>query len=573
MSAKELYHKLSWMFVSLGAMYLLTGLALWAFLSPLQADFLGISFSLTSMAKPARVSLGLLLLGCVFRYLYERNSDPGLTLNAFLDRHHGRAEKFSLRHRRLLGLLFCLLLIAGTAYFTGYKVRQQMSFHTNGYDLSVCDHAFYNTYHGAFLKAWGLERNYFSQHFSPIFLIILPFYYFWPSPVLLLAVQGLAAGGTVLAAALLGRRLGLPRLPALLAGFAFALHPKYWEGFALDFHQEMLFPLFFFLSVYFLLGGRMVAFYALSILALMIREDVALYLIAFAVYVTIRYSRPWGCVLLGTSVSWAIVAMYVAIPLAYPTEQNHSRLIMERYGQYGGSYVEIAKGIAAGSPEIFFRALAVSFRSLLKPLAYLPVLSPVYLGLGLFPIALNVCAASELQAMLAAYYGVVGLAFFMVGFLTTLSRLWRRSPLLRFAAAGLLAYVLSSVEMRPWETVLPSDRLLARRITMASWPGKTISAGTTLIPHLPRENRIYMFPQVDDADVILLYLRPGQDYAWPLDRERHFERVRALLRDRRFRVDFFESNILFLEKGERDDGRSREVLEILEDERSGKVKG
>jgi uncharacterized membrane protein len=552
------------LFISLGIVYFLIGLAAFILFAPLKINILGISFSLASMIKPARVSLGLLLLGYIFRYLFKKEVRPELTLNQILVQDYWFIAEFLKQYQRCLNVLLYLFLFAGMIYFTGYKVRQHITFDTTGYDLSICDHAFYNTFHGDFLKAWGLDRNYFSQHFSPIFLIILPIYYFWQSPVLLLVIEGLVAGCTVLAFLLLGRRMGLPRWMALLSGFAFTFHPGYWEGFTFDFHQEMFFPLFFFLAVYFLLRGKMITFYIMSLFALMLREDVSFYLIVFGVYVMIKYSRKWGAILMGTSLLWAIVAIYIVIPLCYPTGQGQNYLIIERYGHYGSTYLEITTGILIHSPEILVKAIITSFRCLLKPLVYLPVLSPAYFLMGLFPIALNVCANSEGQAMLTGYYGVVGLAFFMLGFLMVLARLWHGTSVLKLISVVLLVYILFSLEVHPWHKILTADRMLAQQLKETSLQGKKISAGTAIIPHLPRENIIYMFPKIDDADLVILYMRPGHYYPWPLDYKMFFKEVVILLRNNHFRVISFGANILFMEKGERDTKKSQKVLRILE---------
>ncbi len=553
-----LYHRLSLLAAGIGAAYLLVALLLFLAFAPFRAEILGLSVSLTSLAKPARVALALLLLACLFRYLSERKAEPGLTPDQFLSR--GARQ---LSGQRLLALLPALALAGAVVYFTGYKIRQQASFHTNGYDLAVCDRAFFNTFHGAFLQAWGLKRNYFSQHFSPILLFLLPLYRLWPSPFLLLSVQGLAAGGALLAAFLLGRRLGLPPWPAILAGGLFVLHPSYQAGFRLDFHQEMLFPPLLFLAVYFLLGRRMAAFYLVSVLALTVREDVSLYLAAFSVYVALGHSRRWGLLLLGTSLAWAAAAFWIAIPLSHPAGPGAPSLIGERYGHYGATYGAMAKNIAADGPALFRRSLAAAFPRLLKPLFYLPVLSPAWLLLGLLPVALNVCSSSELQRTLAVYYGVAGLAFFAVGFLAVLARIWRGRPLFKFAAAVGLSYLLLGMKVPPWDAVLPSDRLLGNQLETWDWSGKKICAGTALIPHLPRENAVSMFPQVDGADLVLLYMRPGQDYSWPLDPGRFREEIAALLEGGRYRVAYCGSRILFLEKGEGEPETSRKILRML----------
>jgi uncharacterized membrane protein len=523
-----------------------------------------VRISFSSLVKPLRAAAGLLALGSFFAYLEERRKRPGLSPSRFCSEIVDRIARATAPFHRVSVLLPRLALALLAFYFVGYKIRQHATFDTGALDFSLIDHALYNTLHGKFLLAYSLDRNYFSDHFSPILLPIVPLYLLRPSPAILLSLQGLAAAAAVWALARAGQGRGLGGGAAFLCGLIFVFHPKYWEGFRFDFHHELFFPPLLFLAASALHRRRFLSFYLWCLAAMAIKEDVPLYLIFLGFYVALFHSRKWGAALAATAAAWAALAFYVVIPNSYPETRTVSHFV-SRYEQWGSGYLGIVGGIISSFPLLLRKTLSAAFRLLLPPLRYLPLLSPAWFILGLFPIGLNVASGYDYQANLGAYYGIMGLSFFMLGFVDVLGRFSRRSVLGSAAAWAVVLYLVIGLEIPPWRPILPSDRALARALPGLSMAGKTLSAQSVIVPHLPRDNRIRVFPRVEDADLVLLYLRPGRIASWPLEPSAYFREVKNLLGNRDFRVLMFNGTSLFLERGEREPASSRAARAMIKE--------
>lgn len=299
-----------------------------------------------------------------------------------------------------------------------------------------------------------------------------------------------------------------------------------------------------------------------SLAALTIKEDIALYLFLFSFWVAIRYSPKWGIILLGTSLLWGFFAFYYLIPACSPAAASTSHFVA-RYSQYGGTYSQILRGMLKDAHALFSKSFLVSFRSLLPPLAYLPLFSPVWLLLGVMAAALNVSSSFDYQAVLGAYYGLPALTFFMVGFLRVEAWLWRRRPGFKFLALLVICCCLTSIRFYPWRRIRPADRQATELLEGISLAGKQVSASNVLIPHLKGADQVFLFPAGGDPDLILLYLRPGKFNSWPLTPARFLEKTIRLLRQGDWRVKVFNGSTLFLEKGTAAPAAARPVISFL----------
>ncbi len=86
------------------------------------------------------------------------------------------------------------------AYFILYSalaVLRHESYHSFGFDLALFDQVFWNTTQGrpfesTMSQALPVPHSLLGDHFSPIFLVLMPFYYAFPHPETLLVIQTFA---------------------------------------------------------------------------------------------------------------------------------------------------------------------------------------------------------------------------------------------------------------------------------------------------------------------------------------------------------------------------------------------
>lgn len=205
-----------------------------------------------------------------------------------------------------------------------WTVCRVYSFSTPTYDFGIFAQMFHS------MKTTGLpittvERDgalsHFAVHVSPIYYLLLPFYWIMPIPATLQVLQAAVLASAVIPLWLLGRHHNLK--PWIRAGLCalLLLYPAYAGGTSYDIHENaFLTPLILWL----LYGmdrrnGPITAVAAL--LTLMVKEDAAVYVAVVALFLLLRgslgFRKKWdliaGGVMLVAALGWfAAVTGYLA---------------------------------------------------------------------------------------------------------------------------------------------------------------------------------------------------------------------------------------------------------------------
>jgi len=88
----------------------------------------------------------------------------------------------------------------GAVYSLTYgalSVLRHESYHSFGFDLALFDQVFWNTTQGRLFEstmsqALPIPHSLLGDHFSPVFLLLMPFYFAFPHPETLVVIQTLA---------------------------------------------------------------------------------------------------------------------------------------------------------------------------------------------------------------------------------------------------------------------------------------------------------------------------------------------------------------------------------------------
>lgn len=229
------------------------------------------------------------------------------------------------------------------AYFILYSalaVLRHESYHSNRFDLGLFDQVFWNTTQGrpfesTMSQALPVPHSLLGDHFSPLLLVLMPFFDAFPHPETLLVGQTAALALGAWPVYLLARL-------KLAAGYAFAWVAVYFLFVPLayinlyDFHEVVLSvaPLGF--ALYFLEKGRRVWFIASLLITFLVKEEMALIGAGFGLYALIG-KRDWKLglgVLVGSLLAFGAV-IQLAIP--YFAEGRTYPYIKLRYAEVGGS--------------------------------------------------------------------------------------------------------------------------------------------------------------------------------------------------------------------------------------------
>ena len=249
----------------------------------------------------------------------------------------------------LTALMFVLfvVLVGGTA------ILRYKSYSAPNYDFGIFCQMFYNM-RRSLLPYTTSERDvllsHFAIHISPVFYVILPLYALFPSPVTLELVQPLILGSAVLPALLLAKHYRLSNVRSLLVCFITLFHPAVVSGTNYDLHENcFLYPLLLWVF-YFFETNRYALLALFSVLTLTVKEDAAIYLVFFALYVLLSRGRPGvAAALAGGALAYFFAAVYLL------TKYGNG-IMSGRYENYlplGGSLFDVIKNVLVAPGFVF----------------------------------------------------------------------------------------------------------------------------------------------------------------------------------------------------------------------------
>jgi uncharacterized membrane protein len=345
---------------------------------------------------------------------------------------------------RRQGLLAALI---GALYFVVYAtlaLLRHESYHSFGLDLGLFEQVFWNTTQGRPFESTlslGLPfpHSLLGDHFSPVFLLLMPFYYVYPHPETLLVIQTLALALGAWPVYLLAR-LKLPDGFAPVWVLVYFLYLPVAFINLDDFHEVALAvaPLGF--ALYFLERGRRLWFVVFLALTFLVKEEMSFVGAGFGLYAVLA-KRDWR---LGVGVlagSLATFALVIEVVVPYFAGGRAYTYFAERYPGLGGSPLGLIR-TAVTDPLRIARALIV----LKKFYFVIAIFAPV-LGLSaiagwatvlLLPVLTYLLLTNyEPQFSFATQYSAPLIELVIGTSMIAMSRLpqaWRR-----YVAAGVIA--------------------------------------------------------------------------------------------------------------------------------------
>lgn len=434
----------------------------------------------------------------------------------------GRSVHLRLSAAKKLILIFAILY---TIYVGGLTALRYLTYHSPTFDFSIFCQMFYNMKE-IFLPVTTCERDMFLSHFavhiSPIYYLLLPFYFIFPSPVCLQIMQAVVLASGVIPLYLLAKKLGFP--PARIAIFCalYCASPSIISGCFYDIHENMfLAPLILWLF-YFFETKRWTGVYIFALLTLMVKEDAALYIACIGLYFILsNKSIKHGIIVFGLAVIYFCTALYLLNTFGLGAMVSRFGNLLPT-GESG--LFSVAKSIlinpAYTIQQIFTSEKLQFVLLLILPLGVLPLLNKKTAQLVLLiPIAvINLLPDYPYQYDINFQYhfGVTAIFFYL-----SLCNLKEFSPktgkrILSFALAcavifsvyqtgGRLSYVTDYI--RNFEDYRTISELLETIPQEAS-----IQASPFFTAKLSSRAEVYELPSKNETEYIAIDLRPGFYY-------------------------------------------------------------
>jgi uncharacterized membrane protein len=457
-------------------------------------------------------------------------------------------------------LIVAALTIAWSALFAWLSVTRHLAGGSHAEDLGFNDQVLSNFLRGQWFRisiylgaTWNTEidmnriprpDSLFAFHFEPMLLLLVPLYALGGGAILLLVVQSIGLALGAVPAYRLARFTSGSSAAGVAVAAAYLLSPLGQWAVLSDFHTAVLAAPLLLLCVERLIVGRspLQALIAGG-LAAAAREDVGLVLAALGlIYVLRRRAVRTGVKFLILGCASSILGALVI--------RNYSGGVSPFDVRYAAT---VSAGLAPVVDALVRPSVMDYAATLLLSGGWLALVAPVALVPALPSLMLNVLSTSAWMAAGKAHYSVLVLPFIAIGAAAGLRRLKNRPRLIHIATATLLAssivgYVREGAGPLGGNYAPATVTEHARRAAAfadALPTSASISASSSLVPHVTSRAKVYVFPAVLDADYVFLDLRstPAPTSAGDV-----FLRTNALLNHGDWQVDAAEDGLLLLKR-------------------------
>ena len=211
-------------------------------------------------------------------------------------------------------------------FVSAWTVGRVYSFSSPTFDFGIFSQMFYNMKESG-LPMTTVERDgllsHFAVHVSPIYYLMLPFYWLAPTPATLQVLQAVVITSSVIPLWKIGKHHGLTGAQRMLVCAVLLLFPAYSGGTSYDIHENCFLTLLILWLLYGIDRKNTAITAIAAVLTLMVKEDAAVYVAVVALWLIVKTVLRFkkldvqnlitGISLLAVSLSWFfLVTGYLA---------------------------------------------------------------------------------------------------------------------------------------------------------------------------------------------------------------------------------------------------------------------
>ena len=307
-------------------------------------------------------------------------------------------------YKKILWLAIALYLVV----FSLVSFCKYTHFLYNGLDLAIINNVFWNTVHGHWFWSSIQGHSYLGDHCSPILILLLPVYFLWQSPLLLLILQSVFLGLAAWPIYKISQFKLKDNSLALGIAALWLINPLTHNINLYEFSFISLAPFLFLMAFYFYLKNKILLFSIFIFLSLLIREDVAFIILIFSLIILFNKKYKIAVILFFTSIAWIIIANKI---IASFSSSNFSPFL------YYYSWLGSAGSSAIAAHILSYKNLEM-ITGFLLPFLFIPLLKPQWLLLALIPLAEIILSAAGGGAQIfMMHYGALFLPALVIAFI------------------------------------------------------------------------------------------------------------------------------------------------------------
>jgi len=379
------------------------------------------------------------------------------------------------------------------------SIREYRRFETQ-WDLAIYDQLLWLLAHGHEPFSTVITRPLLEAHFQPGLILLTPLYWLDLGVPGLLTAQSIALALTAPALFALARASGASSVMAALPAFLWLVCPFVASVNLFEFRPDPFAPALIVVSVLAALQRRHVLLVATAVLALSLKEDIALTYVMLGLLLVVHGRQRLGVILALGSAAWYVAAISTMNALGGSNEAFARRFAGERGDSVGEAFLWMVEHPLELLGDVAVDSLGDVLLLLLST-GGLALLAPAWLLLSL-PTALhNALSAYGVQQDLVHHYHLGTLTGFFVaaaigaGRLHSLARLPRLSVYALASVAAIVAVGVGLSVHGALSRAIPrqSDaiELALERIPRDA----PVAATWSLIAHLSHRVEVYSLPE------------------------------------------------------------------------------
>lgn len=418
-------------------------------------------------------------------------------------------------------------------FFGIVSICQHYAINTLSHDLGLFDQLIWNALHGRIAQTSLSNGCIFREHLILIIVPLAPFFLIFNGPEILLFLQSIFFALPAVPLYL----IAVKKFRSSVVGLVFAisyLFCHFIHNANLWNFTPFVFIIFFIIFGFYLIldtKWKQLLGIICFVIAFSCREDVALYVLPLSILIFFREKeKKIGAVLFVISLTWFIVSSKIIMPSFNPPNDRYNILAL-KYGWLGDSITIIILTAITHPLKIIKYIFTIDkiqiILRLFLPVAFLNIFDIWGLILVVLPLCANLLSTMGHQITMQFQYPIHVIPFVYIGAIygaETVSRKWKfygkfsNSIWSFIIISGILSsFAFGSTVYNFKRCKMNDHKKMFFVLVKPKIPDKSsLSSQANLLPHFSHREKIYRFPQVDDAEYVLVDINSNK---WPCSDE------------------------------------------------------
>lgn len=338
--------------------------------------------------------------------------------------------KNSFFHTLPLLKIFQISLLCYCLYLIFIATIRYFNFESEIIDLSYYHIAVWQLSEFHIPHIWDIPSRFvWDDHFEPILLLFVPFYWISKTATWLFVSQVIIVVSGVIPLYCIVKEKFNDDFLGISMSFSYLLFGGLQMGYGYGFHPIVLFPTLFFWTYYFLEKKKVSWYIFFLFLTLCIKEEIAFTAIAFGFYLLLfKENKKLALLTIGMGIGWYFLCFNIIFPYF-----SHGKGF-GHFGQYGELGSEGIIGLVKNvfvKPELFFTTLVTpaykidTFFHSFGSFAFLPFFAPQTLII-IIPSLIEKLLSSNIAGWNGFHYSAVITGVILISSIESLAYIYKQ---------------------------------------------------------------------------------------------------------------------------------------------------